>query len=58
MTVGVLVFKDNCLNVFHDMLGGDEREKRETRGREFQNNHWNQHAVKSKKKPKKKPQIY
>lgn len=41
MTVGLLMFKDNCLNVFHAMLGGggDEREKRETRDREFQNNH-------------------
>lgn len=57
MTVGLLMFKDNCLNVFHDMFGGggeDEREKRETRDREFQNNHWNQHAVKSKTKNKKK----
>lgn len=46
MTVGVLVFEDNCLNVFHDnMLGGGgwEREKRDER--EFQNNHWNQYAV-------------
>lgn len=45
VTVGLLMFKDNCLNVSHDMLGGgggrgeDEREKREARDREFQNNH-------------------
>lgn len=33
MTVGVLVFEDNCLNVFHDNMlgGGGEREKREMR---------------------------
>lgn len=59
MTVGLLMFKDNCLNVFHDMLGGGMRERKERREIEsFKIIIEISMQYRAKLKIKKTPQIY